>query len=457
MEEKKMNNEEKKIGVNSTSSYDDITMNASHGSGDYWMIPIPVNVVEGLRSIGLDDKSIIEYSSNCLTVGYNILQMQGNLISTDRLTQVMTEGNKNVQDSQQAIVDNLEDFCKTLVELREDSISKQNNELSSLLTEILSKAQDSQQQLIDSNNKNSIQNLVAETVTTVVSDLRKDILKELDVSAKDSAGAGIVNVIHNAMMSIHENQVKMNNSYTMQTEAMKEALGLNRLLKESESRREGRGYDFEDLITEQLTIIAGNFNDSVEYVGAKMDTSSSSKVGDNKITISPSSGITGCIAVEVKSGSFTLSGKNSIQSQLQTAMVNQGASASIGIVSNKKAPKSLERVGYIRPQQNMHILVVDEDDDDFFGLKTLYPVVRELLIANANILTAADHSVDHEAIIGICEENISKLTHLNRLRRNLRQQISTTAMEIATELSVLQDEMTESFKTLISLHRGGNQ
>ena len=452
-----MNNEEKKIGVNSTSSYDDITMNASHGSGDYWMIPIPVNVVEGLRSIGLDDKSIIEYSSNCLTVGYNILQMQGNLISTDRLTQVMTEGNKNVQDSQQAIVDNLEDFCKTLVELREDSISKQNNELSSLLTEILSKAQDSQQQLIDSNNKNSIQNLVAETVTTVVSDLRKDILKELDVSAKDSAGAGIVNVIHNAMMSIHENQVKMNNSYTMQTEAMKEALGLNRLLKESESRREGRGYDFEDLITEQLTIIAGNFNDSVEYVGAKMDTSSSSKVGDNKITISPSSGITGCIAVEVKSGSFTLSGKNSIQSQLQTAMVNQGASASIGIVSNKKAPKSLERVGYIRPQQNMHILVVDEDDDDFFGLKTLYPVVRELLIANANILTAADHSVDHEAIIGICEENISKLTHLNRLRRNLRQQISTTAMEIATELSVLQDEMTESFKTLISLHRGGNQ
>ena len=58
--------------------------------------------------------------------------MQGNLISTDRLTQVMTEGNKNVQDSQQAIVDNLEDFCKTLVELREDSISKQNNELSSL-------------------------------------------------------------------------------------------------------------------------------------------------------------------------------------------------------------------------------------------------------------------------------------------------------------------------------------
>ena len=457
MEEKKMNNEEKKIGVNSTSSYDDITMNASHGSGDYWMIPIPVNVVEGLRSIGLDDKSIIEYSSNCLTVGYNILQMQGNLISTDRLTQVMTEGNKNVQDSQQAIVDNLEDFCKTLVELREDSISKQNNELSSLLTEILSKAQDSQQQLIDSNNKNSIQNLVAETVTTVVSDLRKDILKELDVSAKDSAGAGIVNVIHNAMMSIHENQVKMNNSYTMQTEAMKEALGLNRLLKESESRREGRGYDFEDLITEQLTIIAGNFNDSVEYVGAKKDTSSSSKVGDNKITISPSSGITGCIAVEVKSGSFTLSGKNSIQSQLQTAMVNQGASASIGIVSNKKAPKSLERVGYIRPQQNMHILVVDEDDDDFFGLKTLYPVVRELLIANANILTAADHSVDHEAIIGICEENISKLTHLNRLRRNLRQQISTTAMEIATELSVLQDEMTESFKTLISLHRGGNQ
>ena len=101
--------------------------------------------------------------------------------------------------------------------------------------------------------------------------------------------------------------------------------------------------------------------------------------------------------------------------------------------------------------------MVDEDDDDFFGLKTLYPVVRELLIANANILTAADHSVDHEAIIGICEENISKLTHLNRLRRNLRQQISTTAMEIATELSVLQDEMTESFKTLISLHRGGNQ
>ena len=108
-----------------------------------------------------------------------------------------------------------------------------------LFIEILSKAQDSQQQLIDSNYKNSIQNLVAETVTTVVSDLRKDILKELDVSAKDSAGAGIVNVIHNAMMSIHENQVKMNNSYTMQTEAMKEALGLNRLLKESESRREG--------------------------------------------------------------------------------------------------------------------------------------------------------------------------------------------------------------------------
>ena len=99
-----MNNEENKTGVNSTSNYDDITMNASHGSGDYWMIPIPVNVVEGLRSLGLDDNSFIEYSSNCLTVGYNILQMQGNLISTDRLTQVMTEGNQNVQDSQLSLI-----------------------------------------------------------------------------------------------------------------------------------------------------------------------------------------------------------------------------------------------------------------------------------------------------------------------------------------------------------------
>nr|AIF22529.1 hypothetical protein [uncultured marine group II/III euryarchaeote SAT1000_09_G02] len=430
-------------------------MNASHGTGTYWSIPIPLHVVEGLGSMGLDDKSIIEYSSNCLSVGYNILQMQGNLISTDQLSKVMNEGNQKVQDSKEAILDNLQEFCQTLIELREESISKQNSELSSLLTEILSKAQDSQQQLTDSTNKNSIQSLVGETVTTVMDELRTDILKALDISVKDSTGAGIVHVIQTAMMTLHENQVKMNNSLTMQTEAMKEALGLNSLLKEAKAKRQGQGYEFEDLITEQLTIVAGNFNDTVESVGTDTDNIGSSKVGDNKITISPSSGIIGCIAVEVKSGAFTLSGKNSIQSQLQTAMINQGALASIGIVSSKGAPKSLERVGYIRPQMNMHILVVDVDDDEFFSLKILYPVVRTLLIANAKILSAADNSVDHQQMIEICEENIIKLTNLNRLRRNLRQQISTTAMDIAAELSVLQNELTESFLTLISLHRGG--
>ena len=286
-------------------------------------------------------------------------------------------------------------------------------------------------------------------------ELRTDILKALDISVKDSTGAGIVHVIQTAMMTLHENQVKMNNSLTMQTEAMKEALGLNSLLKEAKAKRQGQGYEFEDLITEQLTIVAGNFNDTVESVGTDTDNIGSSKVGDNKITISSSSGIIGCIAVEVKSGAFTLSGKNSIQSQLQTAMINQGALASIGIVSSKGAPKSLERVGYIRPQMNMHILVVDVDDDEFFSLKILYPVVRTLLIANAKILSAADNSVDHQQMIEICEENIIKLTNLNRLRRNLRQQISTTAMDIAAELSVLQNELTESFLTLISLHRGG--
>jgi vacuolar-type H+-ATPase subunit H len=452
-----MNEKEEKVGVNSTVNYDDKTMNASHGTGTYWSIPIPRHVVEGLGSMGLDYQNIIEYSSNCLSVGYNILQMQGNLISTDQLSKVMNEGNQKVQDSKDEILDNLAEFCQTLSKLRDESLSKQNSELSSLLTEILSKAQDSQQQLTDSSNKNSIQNLVGETVTTVMDDLRKDILKSLDISVKDSAGAGIINVIQTAMMTLHANQVKMNNSLTMQTEAMKDALGLNALLKEAESNRQGQGYEFEDLITEQLTIVAGNFNDTVESVGTDTDQIGASKVGDNKITISSSSGITGCIAVEVKSGFFTLSGKNSIQSQLQTAMVNQGAVASIGIVSSKKAPKSLERVGYIRPQPSMHILVVDEDDDEFFGLKCLYPVVRELLIANANILSAADNSIDHIRIIEICEENISKLTHMNRLRRNLRKQISTTAMDIASELSVLQNEMTESFQTLISLHRGGHE
>ena len=227
----------------------------------------------------------------------------------------------------------------------------------------------------------------------------------------------------------------------------------NKSREESQAKANDKGKAFELQVSEMLGYLAGTFGDSLEDIGEETDGIGSSKIGDHLLTLRTGAKDTGRIVVEDKVGKFTMSGASSLPSQLSTAMTNHNADAAIGIVNVKCAPKKLQKLGYISPQSNMHIVVVDCETEDWAGLEILYPIVRQLLIIQQQTKNASESHIDSGAILDLCEEQLRKLSNFNKLKRNLRKQIAEPAENIAAELNVIQAELMDAFSRLIKLHR----
>ena len=134
-------------------------------------------------------------------------------------------------------------------------------------------------------------------------------------------------------------------------------------------------------------------------------------------------------------------------------MTNYGADAGIGIVNFKRAPARLKKAGYLRISSNIHIVCVDWEEDDFVSLDILYAIVREIVTALHENSAGEDSSVDHNAVIEICEEALSDLKDFNKLKLNLRNTVAAGALNTASALEVAQNKFQATFQRLIILHR----
>ena len=161
----------------------------------------------------------------------------------------------------------------------------------------------------------------------------------------------------------------------------------------------------------------------------------------------------GKIVFEDKAGQTLIGGASGIVSQLNKAMTSYGADAGIGIVNSKRAPARLKNAGYLRTSSNTHLVCVDWEENDFTILEILYPIVREI-VAIQNVNNAGDDSsIDSNAVVEICEEALSDLKELNKLKLNLRNTVANGALNAASALEVAQNKFQATFQRLITLHR----
>jgi len=224
-------------------------------------------------------------------------------------------------------------------------------------------------------------------------------------------------------------------------------------LDEAEDKSTAKGLKFEEAVSEQITAIAGHFGDKLEDVGTQTDGIGNSKVGDHLSTVMHGTKVVGKIVFEDKAGQTLIGGASGLVSQLNKAMNNYGADAGIGIVNSKRAPARLRNAGYLRTSSNTHLVCVDWEEGDFTILDILYPIVREI-VAIQNAKNAGENSsIDSNAVIEICEEALSDLKELSKLKLNLRNSVAAGALNAASALEVAQNKFQATFQRLITLHR----
>ena len=199
--------------------------------------------------------------------------------------------------------------------------------------------------------------------------------------------------------------------------------------------------------------LTGIFGDELQDIGDLTDGIGSSKVGDHLITVKSANQAVSKIVVEDKAGSFNIGGAKGIIAQLNKAMQNYGATVAIGVVDSENAPVKLRKNGYQRYQSNIHLVCVDWEARDFSSLEILYPLVREMaLLEHESFSNGSD--VDKESIISLCNECLTRLKDINKLKRNLRDVAAKTTLNVATELELMQSELKDNFTRLIRIHRG---
>jgi len=143
-----------------------------------------------------------------------------------------------------------------------------------------------------------------------------------------------------------------------------------------------KGIKFESEIEGYLATKISN-NDSVKNTGTETASGTNRKVGDLGIYVTADDGIEFDIAIEAKSGKFTMDGLDSLLLQLNEAMEIRNAKGGIAIADAAYAgirhTDAVRRVG-----RNRYVVLVDRDNMDFGPVETMYWALREAIYLDGN-------------------------------------------------------------------------
>ena len=224
-------------------------------------------------------------------------------------------------------------------------------------------------------------------------------------------------------------------------------IGYRDAIEESESKGTRKGFAFEETIAEMLTLF-NRHHDEIEIVGDQSESASRKKVGDVLISVEQGGVSAGQIIVEVKSGTFTINGKNGIESQLLDAIDYRDAAGGIAVVTReyaKKTQQSITRLG-----TNRLVVVVDPEDEQygFLPLEIAYFLMRDSLLAETK--SESEESQDMQAIEQTISEILTSLAIVKGMRGNCKQ-IADSANQVRADIHELNLSLKEKVKDLRQL------
>lgn len=239
-----------------------------------------------------------------------------------------------------------------------------------------------------------------------------------------------------------------------------------------EANAKGRSFELE--VGNALRSFASPFGDGVEDTSTTPSRGSKAKVGDILVDFVAEDAK---LAVEVKSGAFTMSGGKSLERQIRDAMESRGALVGLGVVKPSNLPKRLGWLTNLR--EDVAIVAFDPDiEHGSVALECAYKVQRAKALAIKLQQRYQQQQALDEASSALNAENLARearsqaealseqvnriLTSIDRLRRMKRNTTDLLAMltSLREDLDHLDDEirtalnrMESDLKPLFNLDR----
>tara|TARA_Y100001935_G_scaffold138233_1_gene114347 strand:+ start:2853 stop:4235 length:1383 start_codon:yes stop_codon:yes gene_type:complete len=431
------------------NSSDGTPFNQSLTSYQGIWIQVPVRIADAIAALFAGDYTkVAGKAEEFLDIGFLVAQSFGSIVSADQLRQAMNDGAERLGHQGKNWIKEMQEISESHKKEIEELHTNGNSKLVDSLNGTVALLDKAIKEI--SNPKNtesvpfSVAKLAEEKVAVALSKAQK---------AQEYANTEQKEALEIKLNSLEVMHAKLLQSIESERESLRELLGLQGLVTETKKKSSGKGTLFEDEVSEELMSLTGIFGDELQDIGDLTDGIGSSKVGDHLITVKSANQAVSKIVVEDKAGSFNIGGAKGIIAQLNKAMQNYGATVAIGVVDSENAPVKLRKNGYQRYQSNIHLVCVDWEARDFSSLEILYPLVREMaLLEHESFSNGSD--VDKESIISLCNECLTRLKDINKLKRNLRDVAAKTTLNVATELELMQSELKDNFTRLIRIHRG---
>lgn len=207
-------------------------------------------------------------------------------------------------------------------------------------------------------------------------------------------------------------------------------------LAEAEEAGTRKGRSFEELVHDELEVLAAAQDDVAHHVG---DTSSEAggKKGDTVLELGACNGpALATVVVEAKNRALS---KNEAWAELNAAITERDADYGLLVVAGEdKVPSGVEELAEY--QGNKMIVVLDREDPDPLALRLVYRYVR------ARVLASQAHGlqVDAAGVRAASEDARARLKHINKVRKSLTS-ITTSADRARGDV----DEMVEGVENCL--------
>jgi hypothetical protein len=412
-------------------------------------ISVPQRMVDTIVAEHGNELSLItSIASQYLQLGFDMSRVAGTSATTQDLQNVLDEGSHTLIHHHETQIEKVVELMNDIDKLVKASFEAENVALAKTLADAKKEFTDASSLLTDRDNVNSIPFTVAKEAQEQVTSAIVKSQQALDIAADGSVANKLFRMFELKLDELVAKQTAHRASLDEQTNAMREALGLQQKVDQAIEKSSGKGKTMEQVVGDSLAMLAGNFGDVVDNIGDKTDGIGNDKKGDHVLTVMLDKKPIGKIVFEDKAGTFTMSGPTSLPAQMADAVTNYNADISVGVVT-AAGPKKLVQKGYQQVGSSGHIVVVDWQNQEMIGLEILYPIIREMVIVKH--LTKAEKLsvIDSKLLTSICEDNLSKLSNFNKLKKNLRQTVALTAQNVADQLEVMQQELHDAFKRML--------
>ncbi len=420
-------------------------------TGDRTTLEIPISsrlLASIPADICSDRPALIQYIERAAEVGVMAMAQAGVHLETDVVRREFTDFSLQVQQ----IRDGLKDLLATELTAEDSRLARQLHHYFSTEGKLDRLIQSLESNLADPSREASIPGQIKHLFQAHFFDASAPFQRALDISDDNSPLKKFVIAQQTRIQEIQdryaERQTALEEKIDSSFEKIFNHIGYRDAIEESESKGTRKGFAFEEKIAEML-ILFNRHHDAIEIVGDQSESASRKKVGDVMISVEQGGVSTGQIIVEVKSGTFTINGKNGIETQLLDAIDYRDAAGGIAVVTRehaKKTQQSITRLG-----TNRLVVVVDPEDEQygFLPLEIAYFLMRDALVAAATS-SECEATQNKQAIEQTISEILSSLAIVKAMRGNCKQ-IAESANQVRDDIHELNLSLKEKVKDLRQL------